>query len=88
MSQLNDLDNELVTIPHDAKAIAKAWGDKIRQLANNSKVEKETLELLVCCAYHLEEITEGRAAEILGLFRLDFGELYNQWSDKYQKDTY
>ncbi len=52
MSQLNDLDNELVTIPHDAKAIAKAWGDKIRQLANNSKVEKETLELLVCCAYH------------------------------------
>ena len=47
MSQLNDLDNELVTIPHDAKAIAKAWGDKIRQLANNSQVEKETLELLV-----------------------------------------
>ncbi len=38
MSKLNDLDNELVTIPHDAKAIAKAWGDKIRQLANNSQV--------------------------------------------------
>lgn len=42
MSQLNDLDNELVTIPHSANAIARAWGDKIRQLAENSRVDKDT----------------------------------------------
>ena len=86
MSQLNDLDNELVTIPYDAKAIAKAWGDKIRQLAKNSRVDKETLELLVCSTYHLEQITEGRAAEILDLHRLDFRYLYLKWENKYQEE--
>lgn len=89
MGRLNDLDNELVTIPHDANAVARAWGHKIRQLADNSRVDKDTLKMLVCCAFKLEEITEGRASEILGIHQLDFRKIFIEWEqeeEEYQED--
>ncbi len=86
MSQLNDLDAESVLVPNTPDKLVRLWGQERRQLAKNSRVDKETLELLVCCAYHLGEITEGRAAEILDLHRLDFRDLYLKWEKKYQED--
>ncbi len=84
MSKLNDLDAESILVPNTPDKLVRLWGQERRQLAKNSRVDKETLELLVCCTYHLGEITEGRAAEILNLFRLDFRDLYLEWKREYQ----
>lgn len=85
MSKLNDLDAESVLVPNTPDQLVRLWGKERRQLAKHSKVEKETLESLVCCAYHLGEITEGRAAEILDLFRLEFRDLYLKWEEEYHE---
>ncbi len=84
MSKLNDLDAESVLVPNTPDKLVRLWGKERRQLAKNSRVDKDTLELLVCCTHHLAEITEGRAAEILGLFRLEFRSLYVKWEEEYQ----
>ena len=84
MSKLNDLDAESILVRNTPDKLVRLWGQERRQLAKNSRVHKETLELLVCCAYHLGEITEGRAAEILDLFRLGFRDLYLKWEQEYQ----
>ncbi len=84
MSKLNDLDAESVLVPNTPDKLVRLWGKERRQLAKNSRVDKDTLELLVCCTHHLGEITEGRAAEILGLFRLEFRSLYVKWEEEYQ----
>ncbi len=85
MSKLNDLDAESVLVPNTPDKLVRLWGQERRQLAKNSRVDKETLELLVCCTHHLGEITEGRAAEILDLHRLDFRDLYLKWEKEYQE---
>ena len=86
MSKLNDLDAESVLVPNTPDKLVRLWGKEQRKLAKNSRVDKETLELLVCCTHHLGEITEGRAAEILDLFRLDFRSLYVKWEAEYQEN--
>ena len=87
MSKLNDLDAESILVPNTPDKLVRLWGKERRQLAKNSRVDKETLELLVCCAYHVGEITEGRAAEILDLFRLEFRDLYLKWEAEYHENT-
>ena len=86
MSKLNALDAESVLVPNTPDKLVRLWGKERRKLANNSRVDKETLELLVCSTHHLEQITEGRAAEILDLHRLDFRDLYLKWEKKYQEE--
>ena len=76
-----------VLVPNTPDKLVRLWGQKQRELAKKSKVDKDTLELLVCCAYHLGEITEGRASEILDLFRLDFRSLYVEWSKNYTQHS-
>ncbi|EAZ88606.1 hypothetical protein [Crocosphaera chwakensis] len=89
MSRLNELDAELALIPNTPKEIVKLWSQKLRELSrySYSRIDKETVELLVCCTHHLGEITEGRAAEILGLFRLDFRDLYLKWEKDYTENS-
>ena len=84
MSKLNDLNNDLYTMPNTADQILRAWGDRIRRLANNSRVETDILQVLVCSAIKLEEITNRRACEILGFTVEEFHNLYNHWEVNYQ----
>lgn len=86
MSRLNNLDAELALIPNTPEKIIKLWSQKLRELSRYSyaRIDQETVELLVCCTHHLGEITEGRAAEILDLHRLEFRELYLKWKKEYQ----
>jgi hypothetical protein len=83
MSKLNDLDNDLYLIPNTPQQITKLWQEIMKRLANSSKVEADILQVLVCSAFKLEEITEGKAAQILNLHCLDFRSLYEKWEDQY-----
>ena len=88
MSILNNLDTELALIPNTPEKIVKLWSQKLRELSRYSyaRINQETVELLVCCTHHLGEITESRAAEVLGLFRLEFRNLYVKWKKEYQEN--
>ncbi|MEL4896185.1 hypothetical protein [Crocosphaera sp. Alani8] len=86
MSKINDLDAESILVPNTPDKLVRLWGKERRDLAKNSKVDKETLELLVCSTHYLGEITQGRAAEILNLHRLEFRDLYLKWEKEYQEN--